>query len=137
MMKRIRTILMIALFGALFLTGCGAVKFDTTTVFGKSTIKVNNADDGATGESSPISINKNQTMKIESALDSGSLKIDFCEAIDTSIDVENQSYEAGGIMETVTVKPNDTFEVALAQGMYIMQYTAVGKTNGTITATVN
>ena len=136
-MKKTRSILMRVLLAVLLLTGCGAIKFDTTTVFGKTTIKVNNAEDGATGESGAIIINKNQTMKIESALDSGSLEIAFCDAVDVSIDDEDETYEAGEIITTVTIGPDETVEVPLSAGIYIMQYTAVGTTNGTITAAVN
>ena len=136
-MKRIRTIILSVLFAAMMLAGCGAVKFDTTTVFGKTTIKVQNAEDGDTGESGVIHISKNQSLQFESALDSGSLNIGFCEAIDVSTGDETDDYIAGDVMDTISIGPGESVNVALSPGPYILQYTAVGKTNGTITANVH
>ena len=135
-MKKTRIAVIALLLLAVLLTGCDGVNFVFTTAGSKTTIEVKNAADGAYGESTNFSVGKGKIVYVDYALDKGELKIDFAEA--TIFHNENSSDDVivGGVAESITVGPGDKVEVDLGRGDYVMQVTASGETNGTVTVKV-
>ena len=131
-MKRIRITMIVFTLIALLLSGCGAVKFDVTSSSRNAKIKINDVEDGTFAEISSMYVSKGETVHIESSLNKGKLKIEFCESIDVSTGDEADEYIAGAVMETVEVGPGETLEVSLDVGRYVLQLTTVGQPDGTV-----
>lgn len=120
---------------SLLLAGCSGLSFSLsfTTSGNHTTIEVNNAADGTTGESSPITVGKGQTVVVESALDKGEVRIDFAEAIVHYYSDEPDVVYTGDVITSVTIGDENRQEIALDPGEYILQVTTIGETNGKIT----
>ena len=131
-MKKIRITMILLSLIALLLSGCGGAKFDITSSSKNAKIKINDVEDGTFAEITTMYVSSGKTVHIESSLNKGKLKIDFCESIDVSTGDEADEYVAGAILETVEVGPGETLEVALDVGRYVLQLTTVGQTDGTV-----
>lgn len=118
------------------LAGCGKASFTITGNSSKSTIKVT-AEDGKTCEANAMSLSKNKIVKIESELNSGALQIDLMETVNTAAADEPDEYVALDLIQSVTVKPGDSFELSLDYvGEFMPVLTAIGQTEGTVTISV-
>ena len=131
-MKKIRIIMNLLSLVALLLSGCGGAKLDITSSSKNAKIKINDAEDGTFAEISTMSVSSGKTVHIESSLNKGKLKIEFCEAIEVSSGDEPDEYVAGAIVETVEVGPGDSIDVALTPARYVVQLTTVGQSEGTV-----
>ncbi|MBQ6560378.1 MAG: hypothetical protein IJL85_06070 [Erysipelotrichaceae bacterium] len=136
-MKRIRITMILLSLIALLLSGCGGAKFDITSSSKNAKIKINDVEDGTYAEISTMSVSKGKTVHVESSLNKGKLKIEFCEAIDISTGDEPNEYVAGAIIETVEIGPGETLEVSLDSGEYLLQLTTIGQTEGTVQININ
>ena len=117
----------------LMMAGCEGSTFTTTSIGSKSTIEVNNAADGATGEGPVMEIGKNKTVFVTSDLEKGQLRIDFVEAVNMRVSADDpDDYLYGDIMGSVTVGPGDEAEITLEPGDYLYQFTAIGETGGKV-----
>ena len=131
-MKKIRiTIILLSLIG-LLLSGCAGAKFSITSSSKNAKIQINDVEDGTFAEISDMYVSSGKTVHVESSLNKGKLKIEFCEAIDVSTGDEADEYVAGAVMDMVEVGPGETKEVALDVGRYVLQLTTVGQTDGTV-----
>ena len=131
-MKRMKKIAIVFSLIALLLSGCGGAKFDITSSSKNARIKINDVEDGTFAELSAMYVSNGNTVHVESSLNKGKLKIDFCEAIDVSTGDEVDEYVAGAILETAEVGPGETLEISLDVGRYVLQLTTVGQTDGTV-----
>ena len=134
-MRKYRLGLICFIVMAILLAGCGKASFVISSSPGKTKIEVKDVDDGAYGETSDISISKKKTVKVESGLDKGQLKIEFGVAENFATGDEADDYRVVAIAETVTVGPGESLELNVDTSEYILQLTAVGKTNGIVTIT--
>ena len=134
-MKKIKLGLICLAAALLVLAGCGKSNYVITSSPSKTTIEVKNVDDGTYGESGAITMSKKKPVKIESALDSGQLKIEFGIAENFATGDEADDYRVVNIGEVVTIGPGDNLELNVDSSEYILQFTAIGKTNGTVTLT--
>ena len=135
-MKQTKIAICLALMMALLLVGCAGATFTTTSVGNKSTIEVNNAEDGATAEAGPFSVGKGKTAYVESALEKGKLQIDFAEATVFKHDDMSDDVIIGDVKASVTVGAGEQVEVPLERGDYVLQLTAVGNTGGKVTVNI-
>lgn len=131
-MKKIRIIITLFSLIALLLSGCGGVKFDITSSSKNAKIKINDVDDGEFAEIGDMSVSGGKKAHIESSLNSGKLKIEFCEAVLVSSADEKDEFIAGAILKTVEVGPGENIDVDLDPARYYVQVTAIGKTGGTV-----
>ena len=119
----------------LVLSGCSSTY--TTTAIGRNTkIEVKEAADGAEGESFPIEVGNGEKLVFTSTLESGQLKIDIVEVMNTAPSDEPDDYVYFDSVETVTLGPGDTKEASVPAGEYVLQFTAIGDTSGTIEVTI-
>ena len=116
--------------------GCDKFTFDITTTGTNSKIKINKADDGDYAETNWFSIGKGRVAVIESSLDEGELQIDFAEVVISIHEDSSDEVFVDHIEESVTVKPGEKKEIPLEPGDYILQLTAIGTTNGTVTVNI-
>lgn len=131
-MKKTGIVLVLALALGVLLAGCGAATFTFTGVGNKTTIEVNNAEDGAYAESSPISVGKGRTAVVDSSLDKGELRIDFTKAtVFTNEDRADDVY-LEDVFTSITVGAGEHAEIPMEKGDYVLQITAVGSTNGKV-----
>ena len=136
-MKKIATALFTGLLISLLICGCGKVfHYEITSSPSKTTVKVMNASDGTYGESDAILVYENRILKVDSSLNKGKLQIDFAGAVNTAGPDESDDYIITGVVETVTVGPGEQATVTLEPGEYILQLTAIGDTEGTVTITI-
>lgn len=135
-MKKLAVIGLLALTMAFLLVGCEGSTFSFTGSGTKVNIEVNNAPDGATGESYNFSVGNGRVAVIDSSLDKGQLQIDFTEV--TIFRQENlpDDVYVGDVVESATVGAGEQKSVPLAPGDYIMQVTAIGETNGKIAVSI-
>ena len=131
-MKKTYIALIMALVLCALLAGCDAATYTFTGVGNKTTIEVNNAEDGAFAESQWFSVGKGRTAVVESALDKGELKIDFAEATIFAHEDGPEDVIVGDVIASVTVGPGDRAEFPLDKGDYVLQVTAVGTANGKV-----
>ncbi|MBO4881366.1 MAG: hypothetical protein J5555_06765 [Firmicutes bacterium] len=128
-MKHIRAAICILVIIAL-LSACSGAKFSMTTTGQKSTVKVNEAEDGDFIETEYTSVGKNRIAVIEADLDKGQLQIDFVEVtVFAHVDQPADVIE-GDIAVSVTVGSDDKEQIDLPQGDYVIRITAVGTTTG-------
>ena len=121
----------------LLLSGCGVGNFEISGSSSKTTIKVNNAEDDAYGETYAIEVGKNRTVVINSELDKGELKIDFAEAVNFAMSDEPDDWQTFDVVKSVSVGPGDSEEFTVPEGYYILQLTTIGQTNGKVIVNVN
>ena len=126
----IALILMLAL--CALLAGCDAATYTFTGAGNKTTIEVNNAEDGAFAESQWFSVGKGRTAVVESTLDKGELKIDFAEATIYAHEDGPEDVIVGDVIASVTAGAGDGAEFSLEPGEYVLQVTAVGTANGKV-----
>ena len=134
-MKQARMVfvMVLALAGALLLTGCEGAKLTATSFGNRTTIEAKDAEDGAYGEIGPFSVGKGKTATVESSLDKGELTVEFMEVVVFHNDEEPDDVMYVGVAASVTVSgTGDRQEIALEQGDYLLQYTTSGETNGTV-----
>lgn len=136
-MKKIRNALILAVLSVLLLSSCGAVGVDITSSSSNAKIKINDVEDGTYAEISTMSVSSGKTVHIESSLNKGKLKIEFCEAIKVSAAGDSDEYVAGNIVKTVEIGPGENLDVSLDSGRYVLQLTTVGKTDGTVQININ
>ena len=129
-MKKLAVIGLLALTMALLLVGCEGSTFSFTGSGTKVNIEVNNAPDGATGESYNFSVGNGRVAVIDSSLDKGQLQIDFTEVTIFCQENRPDDVYVGDVVESATVGAGEQKSVPLAPGDYIMQVTAIGETNG-------
>ena len=79
-----------------------------------------------------MSVSSGKKAHIESSLNSGKLKIEFCEAVLVSSADEKDEFIAGAILKTVEVSPGENIDVELDPARYYVQVTTIGKTGGTV-----
>ena len=137
-MKKLAVIGLLALTMALLLVGCEGSTFSFTGSGTKVNIEVNNAPDGATGESYNFSvgIGNGRVAVIDSSLDKGQLQIDFTEVTIFRQEDRPDDVYVGDVVESATVGAGEQKSVPLAPGDYIMQVTAIGETNGKIAVSI-
>ena len=135
-MKTARIIAILALVLALLLAGCDGATFVITGTPNKTTIQVNDASDGAYGESSPISVGKGRVAVVESALEKGELQIDFAEATIFHYNDDTEEIIIGDVLARVKVGGGDKATVPLEKGDYVLQVTTVGSTGGKVTVSL-
>ena len=131
-MKKLLIITLLTLF---VLTGCGRSKYVVSSGSDRTTIEVNDVDDNTAVESSSITLNSNKIVNIDSQLDKGQLKIDFCSAINTADADEMENYVVTDIVKTIVLNPGDNVQFELAADTYILQIVSVGNTNGKVIIT--
>ena len=131
-MKKIRITVILMSLIALLLSGCGGAKMDITSSSRSAKIKINDAEDGTYAEISTMSVSDGKKVHIESSLNKGKLKIEFCEAIEVSSTDETDEYVAGAIVETAEVGPGESVDLTLGPARYVLQLTTVGQTEGTV-----
>lgn len=138
LLKSLKTACLICtLLAATVLTaGCDKFTFDITTTGTNSKIKINKAKDGDFAETNWFSIGRGRVAVIESSLDEGELQIDFAEVTISIHEDSTDEVWVDHIATSVTVKPGEKREIALDPGDYILQLTAVGETNGTVTVNI-
>lgn len=129
-MKRLLIVLMTAL--VLLLNGCSGFSFEMTRVGDDTTIEAK-ADDGKYAETDYFTVGKNEEVIISSELNKGKLQIDFAEAfVFISTDSSPNEVTAGEVIKSVTVSGQDSVVVDLPEGDYLMQITAIGRTEGIV-----
>ena len=131
-MKKTVILFVLTLVLAVLLAGCGAFSLSFTTLGGNTTIEVNDVEDGTAGESNWFSVSKGKTVVIESSLEKGKLKIDFAEATVFHHADEPEDVIVGDVAASVTVGAGEREELSVEPGDYVLQVTAVGKTNGKV-----
>ena len=136
-MKKIRYAIILVILSVVLLSSCGAIGFDITHTSSKAEIKINNVEDGDFAEISTMSVSNGKTVNIESSLNKGKLKIEFCEAIKVSGSDESDEYVAGDILKTIEINPGDNVDVSLDANRYVLQLTAIGQTDGTVQIKTN
>ena len=127
--------ILLLLLVSLLLTGCSGVSLSITSLGSKSTIEVNNAEDGKYMESGSFSVGKGKTVSIESSLEKGQLKIEFARAT-VFRDEETEQTIVEDVIASETVSPGDSRELSLEQGDYVMQITVIGSTNGKVVVNI-
>ena len=132
---KMKKLFIITLLTLLVLTGCGKSKYVITSGLDKTTIEVNGVEDNTAVESSSITLNSNKTVNIDSQLDKGQLKIDFCSAINTADADEMENYVVTDVVKTIVVNPGDNIQFDLGADTYILQIVSVGSTNGKVIIT--
>ena len=136
-MKKLGFICIITLALSIVLLGCDGVSFTFTSFGGNTKIEVNNASDGAEGESQPISVGKDRSIVVKSSLDKGRLQIDFVEAIVfPATEDETEEIILGDVASSVEVASGGEATVSLERGDYVLQVKAIGETSGTVTLSV-
>ena len=137
-MKKASIILVSILALAVLLAGCAGSTFSVTRVGSNTTIEVNNAEDGSTGETSNFSVGNGRVAVVESSLDKGELKIDFVEVtvFHSGQDNNHETVIPGDVAASVTVGAGDKEEVALEMGDYLMNFTSIGTTNGKVKVSI-
>ena len=130
-----KKLFIITLLTLLVLTGCGKSKYVITSGLDKTTIEVNDVEDNTAVESSSITLNSNKIVNIDSQLDKGQLKIDFCSAINTADADEIENCVVTDIVKTIVVNPGDSIQFDVGAGTYILQIVSVGSTNGKVIIT--
>ena len=131
-MKKTHIALILALVLCALLAGCDGVTYTFTGAGNKTTIEVNNAEDGAFGESQWFSVGKGRTAVVASSLDKGELKIDFAEVTVYAHEDGPEDVIVGDVIASVTVGAGDGAEFSLERGEYILQVKAVGTANGKV-----
>ena len=117
---------------AALLYGCGGITFSITSAGNKTAVKINKAPDGKTAESGPITVGRNMAVTVDSSLDKGKVQIDFVQVINIAKPEETADYVPTGVVITVTVSADDHKVINLDEGEYLLDYTAIGETNGTL-----
>ena len=135
-MKRALAVISLLLAFALLLMGCDKPAFTMTSAGNKITINVNDAADGADSECGPYSVGKGKTAYVESALESGALKIDFTEATVFRDSDSMEEVILGSVAASITVGAGEQAEVPLGQGDYVLQLTTVGTAKGKVTVNI-
>ena len=109
-MKKMKIAIPVILIVGLLLVGCAGATFSISSAGNKSTIEVNNAEDGSTAESCSFSVGKGKTAYIESSLEKGQLKIDFAQAT-VITEHETERTIVGDVVASETVGPGDSREL--------------------------
>ena len=131
-MKRIKLVLILAMLSVFLLSACGSVGININSSSSKAKIQINDVEDGSYAEISTMSVSGGKTVHIESSLNKGKLKIEFCEAIKVSAAGDSDEYVAGNIAKTVEVGPGENLDVTLDPGKYVLQLTTVGQSDGAV-----
>ena len=134
-MKKLNIAIPMVLIVGLLLVGCAGATFTITSAGNKSTIEVNNAEDSSTAESGSFSVGKGKTAYVESSLEKGQLKIDFAQAV-VFREHDTERTIVGDVVTSVTIGPEDSRELPLQQGDYVMILTAIGSTSGKVTVNI-
>ena len=130
-MKKARTAIIVALVLVVLLMGCAGASFSLTSYEGKTTIEVNNAEDGKTVQSGPFSVGKDKIVTVDAtAMEKGALNIDFAQATVHSREGKPDEVIVGDVLTGVKVSSGDSAEFSMEKGTYVMLITAVGTTNG-------
>ena len=134
-MKKLNIAIPMVLIVGLLLVGCAGATFTISSAGNKSTIEINNAEDSSTAESGSFSVGKGKTAYVESSLEKGQLKIDFAQAI-VFREHDTERTIVGDVVTSVTIGPEDSRELPLQQGDYVMILTAIGSTSGKVTVNI-
>ena len=121
---------------ALALAGCGSFSYTFTTAGNRTTIEINDVEDGEAADSGVISVGKDRAAVIESALEKGQLQIDFTEAAVFHNEDTPDDVMLGDVAQSVTVEPGTKETLSLERGDYVLQVTAVGNTGGKVTVNI-
>lgn len=134
-MRKIGMTCLAALILSLVLAGCGGIRFtfSLTSLGGKTTIEIKDAEDGDTTESDYVSVGKGRKAFIESSLEKGQLQIDFAEAeVIIHADDTPDDIVVGDVVDSITVGPGETAQVELEKGDYVYQLKTIGQTSGKV-----
>jgi len=134
-MKKMNIAIPLVLIVGLLLVGCAGATFTISSAGNKSTIEINNAEDSSTAESGSFSVGKGKMAYVESSLEKGQLKIDFAQAI-VFREHDTERTIVGDVVTSVTIGPEDSRELPLQQGDYVMILTAIGSTSGKVTVNI-
>ena len=134
-MKKMNIASPMVLIVGLLLVGCAGATFTISSAGNKSTIEINNAEDSSTAESGSFSVGKGKMAYVESSLEKGQLKIDFAQAI-VFREHDTERTIVGDVVTSVTIGPEDSRELPLQQGDYVMILTAIGSTSGKVTVNI-
>ena len=134
-MKKMKIVVPMILIVGLLLVGCAGATFTISSAGNKSTIEINNAEDSSTAESGSFSVGKGKTAYVESSLEKGQLKIDFAQAV-VFREHDTERTIVGDVVTSVTIGPEDSRELPLQQGDYVMILTAIGSTSGKVTINI-
>ena len=134
-MKKMNIAIPMVLIVGLLLVGCAGATFTISSAGNKSTIEINNAEDSSTAESGSFSVGKGKMAYVESSLEKGQLKIDFAQAI-VFREHDTEQTIVGDVVTSVTIGPEDSQELPLQQGDYVMILTAIGSTSGKVTVNI-
>ena len=132
--KKLISLIAVLLMAAVFMTAC-STSFTMTSSNSKVKIEATAAD-GDTAEANYITVGKDRVISISSELEKGKLQIDFVEATVTRDSRDNEEVTLGDNVASVTVEGNETKELELEKGEYVLQLTAIGETNGTVNVEV-
>ena len=114
------------------LTACSGAVFSATTTGQKSTVKANDAQDGDFIELEYTSVGKNRMAVIEPSLEKGQLLIEFVEVTVFAHTDQPADVIQGDVAVSVTVGGDDSEQIDLPKGDYVMRFTAVGETRGEV-----
>lgn len=132
-MKKARIAITLLSLIALLLSGCGGkINFEITASSKNAKIKINDAEEGAFAEIGTMTVNSGKKVHIESSLNSGKVKIEFCEAVKTSAAGETEEFVAGAILETAEIIPGENIELELDPDRYFVQLTTIEQSEGTV-----
>lgn len=134
-MKKMNIAIPMVLIVGLLLVGCAGATFTISSAGNKSTIEINNAEDSSTAESGSFSVGKGKMAYVESSLEKGQLKIDFAQAI-VFREHDTERTIVGDVVTSVTIGPEDSRELPLQRGDYVMILTAIGSTSGKVTVNI-
>jgi hypothetical protein len=134
-MKKMNIAIPMVLIVGLLLVGCAGATFTISSAGNKSTIEINNAEDSSTAELGSFSVGKGKMAYVESSLEKGQLKIDFAQAI-VFREHDTERTIVGDVVTSVTIGPEDSRELPLQQGDYVMILTAIGSTSGKVTVNI-
>lgn len=136
-MKKIKKIILLILV-LLLICGCsGKFTFETSIKGEKIGIKVNDAQDSEAGETLEFEVMKNRVLNITSSLDKGEMKLDFVNVTIFTNEDGPDDVIVNEVVESITISGNETIELELNPDYYIIQFTSIGNSNGSIDIDIN
>jgi len=136
-MKKIKKVVLLILV-LLLICGCsGKFTFETSIKGEKIEIKVNDAQDGESGETLEFEVMKNRVLDITSNLDKGEMKLDFVSVVIFTNEEGPDDVVVNEVVKSITIASNETVQLELNPDYYIIQFTSTGNSNGSINIDIN
>ncbi|MDO5475613.1 MAG: hypothetical protein Q4F43_00695 [Eubacteriales bacterium] len=131
-MKTVKTVSLVLLMVAVLLSACGGFTYTVTSMNNKTTVEVKDAKDGDSADSEPVQVGAGRVAVVESSLEKGQMQIEFVEVTVFESDDENADDEVieGDVAYTVTVGAGEQQQLEVAEGTYILRFSAVEEASG-------